>query len=1516
MLDQEEQRQQYYRVQRRRNDEFVDASQQQQKKGMNQYMKKKISKSHMQVIDSESSSGLHRHPPPQAPKRHSTRRIPISNDSNVSYPSRSLLDDASSGRTSAEQSHNYSVQQSKRHGEDSNESTASRTGDRTNSTGTSVVSSAVSGRASNMSASNNTDTSNQPIGSNGSFTTNASSELCLPLPVSRMPHVKKIFGREDELEALQKQLDQGATMTCINGTGGAGKSHLAIHACREWLEERPLSRFVIWINAATEWTLRISYLEALQQVLMGKVKAEDDDGADRGEIIIVAELLHRQLEQQRRKELAKEAAREQRRLRQNNNVSAATSTGSRPSSKQSTNMNSACPVFSHDTEDLDGDDATSAMTPSGYDDSLDVKVMDTKTLANLLWDSLLQGVSQAYQWIVVVQNVPGGMGGVKGAQGLKPFFFPTASTPVEEWMQGRILFTTRHQDFKGKTCLGPIHSLRVGRLEEEAAVCMLVANTVFDGDWEMGRKNLDSKRKDEIFEDAKRVAYKMVGPHYLDGSPLMIATAAGHIVSTQVTLRDYYALLKRHVATVLEARGYGKGKVQSSMKREASMSVCLEQAIDNANHKGLTDILSSAAFLCADNIPLHLLGGDEERVQSLCDLNLLTQVGKDTYAIHRIHQRTAVDAIIAVAKSTNGSGSSAYGKGINDSLGCDSGQSAKEEFLCAPDHAVRALRSAMSNFVAENASTWGRARSCIPHVEAIRIHHDLLHGKKELPPSFNHNFYAEIISNSASVMQWALKDRPAAFSMFSEALRLQRRLFRLVPSDDIISTTNSSNGKTDLAAGLSKTLASLGNLSEAAEVALKYYKEALDVFLQAFGDDTKSIELMSLYILLAGTEEKLEHSDAAYDLYKQGLELYFTIYGHNQNIYADDQKLFLAETLQKIGTLSHHQMQRHAEAELYLEGTVSLLRHVFEGTNERREDLADALETLGSICHAQGQIEDARRHYKNALKLKNSIQGDRRDLDIGNRYNLSNDSNEDAGVARSQDDTTSNASGSEIGSGVRLQTLKNDNDEDVFDLELVQVSSQDRHRMTAVRDVKLAKTLHRLGVLAWNLGSLKQAEDYFEKALALQQSGYGTEAKNEDLAITLFSLGGLCNDLHNNQVKACAYYRKALDCYYFVYGEDAQNESIAQLLHALGQSSQVLKKPTEAKAYLKKALAMKYIVYGGDDKINADLMATLMDLGKVSRDLQDNEDAIFYYRSALMGLYFIHGRDSYSTEIASTLTQLGGLSYNSGLLDDAKDYFEKCLHMKYHLYGHDAVNDDIASTLNNLGSLNARLKNYEEGFRYYEQALQQYNLINEQDGDDDNKDDIDSHRARTLHNLGLLSFNLKQFDAAERYYADSLKIKSEVFKDVEDSPELALTLTKLSSVETKRGKFEAAKYYQDQALKRSPTFLETHQNLINKSLLPATAEEAAALMTLIPNHISPETENMLKGLDFWKHQEDEVREQASKQCWIPFKNSALKRKRPRLRLKKLLGRRSSSRNASEAGSEGRPANLQEADHVP
>jgi hypothetical protein len=114
-------------------------------------------------------------------------------------------------------------------------------------------------------------------------------------------------------------------------------------------------------------------------------------------------------------------------------------------------------------------------------------------------------------------------------------------------------------------------------------------------------------------------------------------------------------------------------------------------------------------------------------------------------------------------------------------------------------------------------------------------------------------------------------------------------------------------------------------------------------------------------------------------------------------------------------------------------------------------------------------------------------------------------------------------------------------------------------------------------------------------------------------------------------------------------------------------------------------------------------------------------------------------------------------------------------------------------------------------------------------------------------------------------------------------------LSKLSSVEAVQGKHDAARYYQNQAIKRSPTFLETHKSLINKDLLPNTLEEAAAMMAADPTEDLRGTQEVLKALEFWESRVEKV--ERNKTCWYPFKRCKKSNRKKDQRWKKFIGSR-------------------------
>jgi len=327
------------------NKQQQDQERQSSNNSMSRYMKNKLNKSTLQVIN-DTHSGSNDFTGPTMPHYRENSATTHSSQVRQKPSDRALLDDeevAAVNTTTGESSvtppvthHNYELPTNTTAAPQYNNAFAKAMDDRE----LFVLSNKESNSTGDDDEDDDDDDDKNLVGSDGrptprltSMTSTSSnstssipdSDLCLPLPKSNIPTYPQLYGRETEMKYLPKLLSKGASISSLVGMGGVGKSHLAADACRQWVDENPLGRFVVWINAATDVTLRVSYLEALQQVLMGlKIHGDDrdvnnttsdDDGStdsaqQQGEIIIVAELLHQQLQRQRKKEEAKEDRRE------------------------------------------------------------------------------------------------------------------------------------------------------------------------------------------------------------------------------------------------------------------------------------------------------------------------------------------------------------------------------------------------------------------------------------------------------------------------------------------------------------------------------------------------------------------------------------------------------------------------------------------------------------------------------------------------------------------------------------------------------------------------------------------------------------------------------------------------------------------------------------------------------------------------------------------------------------------------------------------------------------------------------------------------------------------------------------------------------------------------------------------------------------------------------------------------------------------------------------------------------
>lgn len=102
------------------------------------------------------------------------------------------------------------------------------------------------------------------------------------------------------------------------------------------------------------------------------------------------------------------------------------------------------------------------------------------SLAAMVWTALTS--TSEFEWIVVFDDAP------DEPDVFQSRFFPT---PLEDWSNGRIILTTRSHEYCDADYLDKPDSLKVGELDEDAALRLLKRNlTDFEDDFDSEAKSL------------------------------------------------------------------------------------------------------------------------------------------------------------------------------------------------------------------------------------------------------------------------------------------------------------------------------------------------------------------------------------------------------------------------------------------------------------------------------------------------------------------------------------------------------------------------------------------------------------------------------------------------------------------------------------------------------------------------------------------------------------------------------------------------------------------------------------------------------------------------------------------------------------------------------------------------------------------------------------------------------------------------------------------------------------------
>jgi len=318
---------------------------------------------------------------------------------------------------------------------------------------------------------------------------------------------------------------------------------------------------------------------------------------------------------------------------------------------------------------------------------------------------------------------------------------------------------------------------------------------------------------------------------------------------------------------------------------------------------------------------------------------------------------------------------------------------------------------------------------------------------------------------------------------------------------------------------------------------------------------------------------------------------------------------------------------------------------------------------------------------------------------------------------------------------------------------------------------------------------------------------------------------------------------------------------------------------TQAEKYVKKALdyylknydlngiSKSYSTYG-DIYLNVNKLEESLNYYKKALEIQkrNNDKAgaayslnsigiIFYYQNDLDKsiAYFIealkYAKNHSIVEEANALNSLGTVYRRKGVSDTSKEYYLKAL----QLLKNTNEKKILAKTYQNLGLLNYEISDFEAAIESYKNAETLYSEINDTKG-----------KGIVLNNIGNVYYSWGNFENAASSYQKSLKI----FEEINFDNGIGSSLTNLGNTYIKLKDFASAQEYLEKAL-------------IERKKLGYKKDIANAYLNLANLHSQINNEeNIKKYGEYWekeilKHQTSEKILQQYKKS-IEYNEEALK----------------------------------------
>lgn len=223
-----------------------------------------------------------------------------------------------------------------------------------------------------------------------------------------------------------------------------------------------------------------------------------------------------------------------------------------------------------------------------------------------------------------------------------------------------------------------------------------------------------------------------------------------------------------------------------------------------------------------------------------------------------------------------------------------------------------------------------------------------------------------------------------------------------------------------------------------------------------------------------------------------------------------------------------------------------------------------------------------------------------------------------------------------------------------------------------------------------------------------------------------------------------------------------------------------------------------------------------MTIGKYAR-------AIKVFESILSALLDRFGEEH--DRVGAALHNVAVANLRSGLLDDARDAIEEAVRIRKLTLGDD--DPQVADSLVEYGIILLSMKKYRKSISVFEDALELREIELCEAEDSDAQREAKLKKAKILHNIGCVNFEIKNYDTAWRNYMQAIREQKEIFAptwktafglfDSSSKPgrlTMASTICNKGYIEVEQEKYEEAILTFQESLNIQKTLLEADNKLI------------------------------------------------------------------------------------------------------